>query len=80
MVRPGQGAGLEREQTRAGTDGGQRLQIMALAALPVEALVPHNPVTCTQCSMAFQQLVEVMEAVALQIFCCSRGKPNLPVP
>lgn len=44
MARPGQGAVLEREQTRAGTDGGQLLQIMALAALSVGAAAPHNAI------------------------------------
>ena len=57
MVRPGQGAGegaeksWDRWRATAGT--------MALAALPVEPAVPHNPVTRTPwfsavSSMAFQ--------------------------
>lgn len=48
MVRPGQGAGVEREQARTGTDGGKLLQIMAIPALPVEAPALHNSVTSTQ--------------------------------
>lgn len=47
MVRPGQGAGLEREQTRAGTDGGKLLLVMAILVLAVKAPALHNSATCT---------------------------------